>query len=314
MPRRITAFGPACIGNVAAGFDVLGAAIAPLEGEPWGDSVSVEPADVLSLTIGGPFAAHLSGAPQANLVWRAWECLRRRCPDLPAAAFHLHKGLPVGSGLGSSSASVVATLRAMEGLLGRPLPTEILLGAAGEAETFASGAHHLDNVGPALLGGLRLITVGNETRRLPFPPELCFVVASPALRLATRQARAALPATVPLGQAVEYSQNLATLVLALEREDRELLRRSLRDLMVEPARAPLVRGFAGVQEAALKAGAWGASFSGAGPAVFAVAERSAAAEIGSAMQAAWAEAGIAATVRACGLDTVGARRVTEPCS
>jgi homoserine kinase len=311
----VTAFGPACIGNLAAGFDVLGAAIAPVDGTVWGDLVSVAPAPETTLTVAGPFAHQLPSAPTENLVWHAWQAFARRLPaPPPGVCLHLHKGLPVGSGLGSSSASVVAALRALAVCFAGELPAVDLLAAAAEAEAHASGAIHLDNVGPALLGGLRLITCDGEARPLRFPAELGFVVTSPELTLSTRAARAVLPDQVPLSTAIAYAQNLAGLVAALDAADLGLLRRSLRDLLVEPHRAPLVPGFGEVQSAALGAGAWGCSLSGSGPAMFAVAPWAALPGIGRAMTEAWAGREVRSVARVCALDREGARIVATPCS
>ncbi len=324
------AYGPACIGNLAAGFDVLGAAIEPESGELWGDVVEVvelsgparqverpdldmaaaRPAPAVTLTCDGPFAHLLPADPAENLAVLACAAFARRLGrPLPRLELRLHKGLPVGSGLGSSSATVVAVVRALDALLGRPLDDAGLLAVAGEAEAQAAGAPHLDNVAAALLGGLRLVDPGGQARRLPFPEDLRLVVAVPALTLTTRVARAALPAAVPLGLAVAHAQNLAALVHALHAGDRELLRDCLRDLLVEPHRAGLVPGFRAVQAAALAAGAWGCSLSGAGPAVFAVAAAGDAPAVGEAMRRAWAGAGVAAEDRVCVLDHRGARLV-----
>ena len=325
--RSCRAYGPACIGNLAAGFDVLGAAIEPESGELWGDLVEVvelsgpegpgEPAMAaaraasgVTLTCDGPFAHLLPADPAENLAVLACAAFARRLGrPLPRLELRLHKGLPVGSGLGSSSATVVAVMRALDALLGRPLDDAGLLAAAGEAEAQAAGAPHLDNVAAALLGGLRLVDPGGQARLLPFPEDLRFVVAVPALTLTTRAARAALPAAVPLGLAVAHAQNLAALVHALHAGDRELLRACLRDLLAEPHRAGLVPGFRAVQAAALAAGAWGCSLSGAGPAVFAVAAAGDAPAVGEAMRRAWAGAGVAAEARVCVLDRRGARLV-----
>jgi len=328
--KRVRAYGPACVGNVAAGFDVLGAAVAPAGGEPWGDlveigelpperpvppgSASPERSELpglvpqIVLLCDGPFAHQLPADPADNLAVKACAAFARRLGrPLPRLEVRLTKGLPVGSGLGSSSATVVAVVRALDVLLDRPLDEDELLAAAGEAESHAAGAAHLDNVAAALLGGLRLVDPGGRARRLPFPEDLRFVLAVPALTLTTRVARAALPAAVPLGLAAAHAQNLAALVHALHTADRQLLRACLRDLLAEPHRAGLVRGFREVQAAGLGAGAWGCSFSGAGPAVFAVAEAGAARAVGEAMRQAWAGAGVAAAVKVCVLDRQGAR-------
>jgi homoserine kinase len=334
--RRVKAYGPACLGNVAAGFDVLGAALAPAGGEAWGDLVEIvelpgeerrppgaerqpparqrPPAPLrVRLVCGGPFAHRLPEDPAENLAVKACEAIARRLGEpLPPLELRLHKGLPVGSGLGSSSATVVAVVRALDRLLGQPLGEGELLAAAGEAEAHASGGLHLDNVAAALLGGLRLVEPGGGARSLPFPDELRFVVAVPELTLATREARAALPAAVPFGLAVAHAQNLGALVHALHAGDRELLRACLRDLLAEPYRVGLVPGFREVQAAGLRAGAWGCTFSGAGPAVFAVAGSAAAAPaIGEAMRRAWASTGVGCEIKVCVLDRQGARVVEE---
>jgi homoserine kinase len=336
LPKRVRAYGPACIGNLAAGFDVLGAAVAPAGGEPWGDIVEIgeiaeigeigvlpprvagpaqapEPAPAVTLVCDGPFAHQLPANPAENVAVRACAAVARlvRGRPLPRLVLRLTKGLPVSSGLGSSSATVVAVVRALDALLGRPLGEAGLLEAAGEAEAYASGALHLDNVAAALLGGVRLVDPGGRARLLPSPHELRFVLAVPALTLTTRAARAALPAMVPLGLAVAHAQNLAALVHALHAADRQLLRASLRDLLAEPHRAALVPGFREVQAAGLGAGAWGCSLSGAGPAVFAVAEAGAAPAVGEALRGAWAGAGVACEIKVCVLDRRGAR-VLEP--
>src|SRR6185436_7316978 len=105
-------------------------------------------------------------------------------------------------------------------------PAELLT-LAGKAESHASGAFHLDNVAPALLGGLLLVPPEGAPRALPFPADLRIVLASPALELATREARRVLPREVPLALTVEHAQNLASFVHELHTGDRGLLRASL---------------------------------------------------------------------------------------
>ncbi len=308
----IRAFAPASIGNVAVGFDTLGAALRPLDGSLLGDTVEVSEATSSSFHCDGPFAHQLPPDPRANLATAACAAYARALGrPLPPLRLHLTKGLPVGSGLGSSSATVVAVLRALDALFGHPLNDAALLRAAGEAEAKASGAVHLDNVAPALLGGLRLIDPQGSAQALPFPDTLRFVVASPALQLETRTARAVLPPMVPFSLALAHAQNLAAFTHALHRADHGLLRACFRDLLIEPHRAALVAGFRSVQSAAMDAGAWACSLSGAGPAIFAVAEADTSAAVASAMGRAWEALGIASVVRTCGLDHEGARVLEE---
>lgn len=309
--KRVRAFAPASSGNVIAGFDTLGAALAPSDGERWGDVVTVSEAAADALTCSGVDADALP-ASKDNLVWRALDAwCARMGRERPPLAIALLKGLPVGSGVGSSSASIAAVLRATHALLGGIETDRVLLDAAGDAESGAAGARHLDNVAPALLGGLRLVGPDGRAERLPWFDELRFVVASPALRLETKVARAALPASVPLADAVEHARSLASFVHALHAGDREWLRASLRDRIAEPHRLALVRGAAAVRDAALEAGAWGCSFSGAGPAMLAIAPAPGVAAVSGAMTAAWRGAGVECAVRECVLDRFGARTLEE---
>lgn len=152
-----------------------------------------------------------------------------------------------------------------------------------------------------------MLTPDGRALRLPWPEDLRFVVASPALELTTRQARQALPKHVPLALAVAHAQNLASLVHALHAGDRPLLEATLRDLLVEPYRASLVPGFIEAQKNALNAGALGCSLSGAGPAVFAVATKQHTADVARALTAGFGSVNIACTICICTLDLRGAR-------
>lgn len=306
--KRIQAYAPASIGNVAAGFDVLGAALAPLDGSHFGDRVTLTAASAPAFRADGAFAHRLPADPTQNLVIRAQRIFEETFGPLPVFEVHLEKNLPVNSGLGSSAASIVAALVAFNAWVGEPFGPSELLAFAGRAEGSVSGAVHYDNVAPSLLGGLRLIVPGGKARALPFPTGLAFVVLRPALELSTRDARAALPAAIPLSEAVAHAGNLAAFVQALHTQDSALLGASFRDLLAEPHRAGLVKGFRAVQAAALEQGALGCSLSGSGPAVFAVAEEGEEADaVAAAMLAAFRTAGVEAEARLCGLDALGAR-------
>src|SRR3954465_12887053 len=141
------AYAPASIGNFAAGFDLLGAALAPLDGAAWGDVVEAREAAAPSLSLSGPYATQMPADPWENLVLRTYllfrEAVETRRASCPALAFHLEKNLPRCSGLGSSSSSVVATLVACQHLLDAPLSTAELFTVAGRAEGLNSGAIHL---------------------------------------------------------------------------------------------------------------------------------------------------------------------------
>ena len=315
---KVRAYAPASIGNFAAGFDLMGAALAPLDGSLFGDIVSAEPAGEPALSVSGPFAGALPVDPWRNLVMRTFalfrEAVRARGGEVPPIAFHLEKNLPRSSGLGSSAASVAATLTACQALTPSPLsPAEVWI-LAGRAEALVSGSAHLDNVVPSLAGGLQLLVPERDgkpdPRPLPWPDDLILVVVSPVFELSTEHSRRVLPHRFGLKDTLAFAENLAALVLALTTGDRDLLRRCLRDPLAEPYRAPLVPGFRAAQAAALAAGAWGCSLSGSGPAMFAVAESPAQAQsVSGAVQEELRGAGLDSTVRLCGLDRTGARLI-----
>ncbi len=309
----IQAYAPASIGNFAAGFDILGAAVADVE-DPLrlGDIVTIEPAEQTSFEAMGPYAGSLPGDPGDNLVVRARDriaaVLRANGAELPPHHLVLQKRLPLNSGLGSSAASIVAGLLAVNAFAGEPLDEAALYRMAGELEGTFSGGVHYDNTGPSLLGGLLVIAPAGPPCPLPFPDELRMIVVHPDLELSTAASRAALPREFPRARVVEFAQNLALFVHALHVGDRALLERSLRDPLAEPHRAPLVQGFEQVKRAALDRGALGCSLSGSGPSVFAVAEQGGARAVRDAMVAAFARAGVRADGYVCVLDA-GARLV-----
>jgi homoserine kinase len=260
--------------------------------------------------------------PWQNLVLRTYLLFRAaveaRGGVCPSLGFHLEKNLPRCSGLGSSASSVAATLVACQHLVEEPLSEPELFEVAGRAEGFVSGAVHLDNVVPILKGGLQLLVPGPggpggkegilEARALPWPEDLIIVVLSPAFEVATVNSRQVLPRTIPMAEALAFAENLAGFVQAAHTGDRELLGRCLRDVLTEPHRAGLVPGFRAAQAAALALGAIGCGLSGSGPAIFAVARSiEQAEEVGEGMRRALAEAGLAAEVRLCRLDRLGAR-------
>jgi homoserine kinase len=314
----LVAYAPASIGNVAAGFDLLGAALAPLDGSLLGDLVHAVHAPAASFRLTGPFAPALAGESRPNLVLRARDLFIEAVGASEAVgpfALTLEKRLPVASGLGSSASSIVATLVALQALCGDPLSGSDLLDLAGRAEGLTSGSMHLDNVAPSLLGGLQLMVPGRAgqpaTRRLPWPSDLLLVVVHPAFQLSTAKSRRALPERPDWRATVDFAGNLAGLVEALHSGDRALLARCLRDPIVEIHRAPLVPGFHAAQAAARELGALGCSLSGSGPSVFAVAEDEAqGAAIAAAIRRAFQGAGLESQSWICALDSEGARVIT----
>ena len=141
-----------------------------------------------------------------------------------------------------------------------------------EGERVACGAAHADNVAPALLGGITLIRCNDplDIVSLPFPKNLYLAVVHPQIAIATKDARAVVPESLPRAIAVKQSAHLASFISALYQKDWDLLSRSMVDMIAEPYRKNLLPHFDDVKEAALKAGALTCGISGSGPTIFAV--------------------------------------------
>jgi homoserine kinase len=289
VTRTATAFSPASVGNIGVGFDLLGHSVAGP-----GDRATVRRVDTPGVRITAirgattdlPLDAARNTAGAALLSLAAALDLRH------GFEVELDKGIALGSGMGGSAASCVAALVAANALLDSPLPREALYPHALTGESLASGARTGDNVGPMLLGGLVLATP-ERLVRLHVPAAWHCALVHPHFVLETLAARAVLAPPYPLGTVVEQGANLAQVLLGCERGDEALVRAGLRDVLVEPRRAPLVPGFAAVKQAALDAGAMGASLSGAGPSVFAwCTDAAAARRAAEAMRRAFAGAGL----------------------
>ncbi len=307
--ESVTAFAPATVANLGPGFDVLGLALAAP-----GDTVTATRTGAPGVRItavegdGGvlPLEAERNTAGIAAIA-----TLARAGVTGIGVELIVRKGLPIGSGLGSSAASAAAAACAVNLLVGSPLRKSELVGPCLEAEAAVSG-RHADNVAPALLGGLILVRSVDpiDIVRVPLPDGLAIAVVTPAFELETRTARAVLPTHVPLADLVRNTANIGAMISACHSGDLGLLGRCVTDRVVAPARAALVPGAPEVIAAALDRGALGASISGAGPSVFALcrSQRSAR-ESAGAMVEAFAAAGLAATYTISEVDCPGARQI-----
>ena len=278
-------FAPASVGNCAVGFDVLGFAI-----EKPGDEVIIRLSDTPGLRI-----TKITGA-KGKLPYEiekntaglaALRLLQHLGEERLGLEMELHKKLPIGSGLGSSAASAVAGVVAVNELLKRPLEKRDLLPFALEGEALASGGIHADNVAPSLLGGMILTRQNKplDVQRVPVPRGLFATIIHPEVEVLTKDARNILSETVSLKKMVRQNANLGAFIIGMFNSDIDLIGRSLQDLVIEPQRAPLIPFFYKVKEAALDAGALGCSISGAGPSIFALNANSFVAEnVGEAMQ------------------------------
>jgi homoserine kinase len=270
MKDSVKVFAPATVANVVCGYDVLGFAV----NQP-GDEV------IMRLTGGtGINISKITGDdgklpldPAKNTVSASVQHYLNHIgkPDT-GVDIELHKKMPIGSGLGSSSASTVAGLFAINTLLDNLLTNKELVPFAMKGEELACGYGHADNVAPALLGGFVLIRSYEplDIISLPFPKDLHAAIVYPEVDVPTKDARQMIRSKVLLKDAVTQWGNVAGLVSGLFMNDYELIGRSMTDILIEPIRSILIPDFAFMKSLALENGALGFGISGSGPSVFAL--------------------------------------------
>jgi homoserine kinase len=243
MKRRRTVRVPASSANLGPGYDALAAAL----------SLSLE----LQVEETGEFFVHSDtpGIPidRSNLCVRAFEALH----PADGLTFQISSEIPVAAGLGSSAAAIVAGLSAADHIYELDAP---LFELARDLEG------HADNVAAALLGGF-VVCAGDKPERFDPPPGLEGVVAIPPDPVPTEQARAAMPAEVPIEDAVHNVAHAALLMMGLAKDDFSLLGRGLADRLHQDRRTALYPRSMELLESAEELGAVGATISGAGPAV-----------------------------------------------
>ena len=243
MKRHRVVRVPATSGNLGPGYDALGAAL----------SLNLE----LEVEETGQFTvfSDVPGIPldRTNLCVAAFEALH----SADGLTFHIRSEIPVGAGLGSSAAAIVAGLAAADHMYELDAP---IMELATELEG------HPDNVAAAVHGGF-VVCTDRQADRFEPAPGLEGVIAIPPVEVPTVEARAAIPAEIPLADAVHNVARAAVLVLGLARDDFSLIGRGLSDRIHQPRREHLYPRSMELLRRAGDLGAVGASISGAGPAV-----------------------------------------------
>ncbi|OUS72042.1 homoserine kinase [Pseudoalteromonas sp. A601] len=269
----IEVYAPASIGNFAVGFDALGAALAPIDGTLLGDVVAVSSAPADEFICSGDYAHKLPSDASENLAYQCLVHFREHvAPNMPTVKLELKKNLPIGSGLGSSACSVVATFAALDKFADSQLSQVQLIELMADFEAIVSGGRHYDNITPCYLGGLQLTgdLIPDKSISLPVDDNWYYVAAFPGFSLNTAKARSVLPTQLSMHASVEFAQRLSAFstLLLTNRFDGALSIMS--DEIAEPHRAPLISGFSEAKAALPELGAEIVSISGAGPTLFTV--------------------------------------------
>jgi homoserine kinase len=265
--RRVTVEVPASSANLGAGYDCLGVALGltnriQVEVRGWSRGE-------IDLTVTGEGEDELPADRTNRCVLGIEAALREVRGDLPEGVgwrIQMHNEIPLARGLGSSAAATIAGVVAGNTLLGEPLTQPDLLRLANAIEG------HPDNATAALLGGFTACAIVDgtiEAVRFDAPRDLRAVLFIPELRLPTEDMRSALPAQVPLDDAVANLTRVALGVAGMATGRLDLIRSLMFDRLHEPYRAAVFPQLPRLIEAARGAGAIGACLSGAGSTVLA---------------------------------------------
>jgi homoserine kinase len=255
---------PATTANLGPGFDTLGLALSLFNqvemketGNPGELIIEVEGEGASSIPV-----------DRNNVTYQAAQEVFKAAGYFPAGLhLRLLNRIPSARGLGSSAAARVGGMLAANALLGEPLSKEQLLNMAVRLEG------HPDNVAPALFGGLVVASFQDgqvQYRRIEVMDGLTAVLAIPDFELATRAAVEALPALIPVKDAVFNIGQACLLVAGFMTGDWDQVGQAMQDRVHQPFRQSLIPGLNEVLAAARQQGALGAALSGAGPTVLAL--------------------------------------------
>jgi homoserine kinase len=265
--KYIKIFSPATVANVSCGFDSLGFAVDAI-----GDEMTFTKTPEKVVKITNITGANLTYNVDENAASAVVKKILNEAKADFGISLTIHKGFSPGSGLGSSAASAAGAAFGTNQLLGNIYSELELTKFAMFGEKIACGSAIADNVAAAVHGGFVLVRSYDplEIIKLPVPSELRVVAIHPQIEVKTKDARAVLPTKIALKDAVTQWANVGGLISGLYTDNYSLISNSLVDIIVEPARKPLIPFFDTVKNSAIKEGALGAGISGSGPTIFAL--------------------------------------------
>jgi len=287
--KTIKISAPGTVANMVCGFDILGFAL----NEP-SDIIEVTLTDEPGIRIEHLDSYNLPTDPAKNICGVVAAAIMAEAKDIIGVDMKITKNIMPGSGIGSSAASSAGVVVAINHLLGNRFSNSDLIRFAMEGEKLATGVKHADNIAPCIYGGVTLI-------RSIFPldiislntPLLYATVVHPQIEVKTSDARQILKKQLLLKDAIKQWGNIAGLVAGLEKNDFDLIGRSLEDIIVEPVRSILIPGFDLVKQKSKENGALGGGISGSGPSIFMLSKTKEIAEaVGETMKKIYEEIGI----------------------
>jgi len=301
VPRTATVRVPASSANLGPGFDVLALALdVHLE-------VEAREASKTSIAWHGEGAGEVPLTRKNLLVRSAQEPFTGWTRPLDGVELLVRNQVPIGRGLGSSAAAIVAGITLGASLRGLRISAQRILELAFPLEG------HGDNLAAALYGGFCIAVTENggvRVHRLDWPPRWRAVLFVPDGVSPTHEARRLVPRRPAREDAIFNLGRVAEWILACSRHDRSLVRSAMDDRLHQPGRARAYPYLDDVIAAAEQAGALGAALSGAGGSVIAIADRNLAA-VGHAMTRAVVSHGIKGKVATLRAAAAGATLATR---
>jgi len=255
---------PATSANLGPGFDALGMALSIYL------DVRFRPSEMLVIRTAGR-NVELMPEDETNLIWQtALNVSDHAGRPLPGVEIQVDNDIPIGKGLGSSAAALLAGVILADEVLGLEWSRDRILDEAARIEG------HPDNVSAAVLGSIVASAIDSDgvTRavRMQLPARYGVAIVVPDFLLPTSEARAVLPSTYSRADAVFNLQRSALLIAAMLTQTTDAFHAALEDRLHQPYRERLVPGL-GEMLRLRRPGLLGAALSGAGPSVLVFYER-----------------------------------------
>ncbi len=266
MASKITVVAPSSTANLGPGFDVFGLAV-----NAFFDEITLTKKKTKGVSI--LTKDDIPTNPSKNTAGLVVKTMIKKFKTKDGIEIKIKKNIPPGYGMGSSAASAAAAAVAFDKLYHLRLDENSLVELAGIGEKASAGSIHYDNVAASVLGGFVIVKTNPlKIIKINPPTNLRMCIAVPKLKVPkkkTKVSRSVIPKKISFKDSITNLSNATAIVAGFMNKDSELIGRSIKDVIVEPARQHMIPGFTKVKENALKAGAFGVTISGAGPSVIA---------------------------------------------
>ncbi len=238
--KKVTLVVPGSTCNLGPGLDCIGLALNIYSRMTFQVLEESEKAEMPYIQLKGGIAKRSDPEDQGNLIYHLLKEIWEHNNDLLGRLrIAVTSDIPLGCGLGSSSAAIVGAIWASNVLEDRiPTATQLLADGCeleGHPETLAASLYGNMVVCAPSVGGRRIVT-----QRIEWPEDWHVIAVVPEYTLNTNDMRAVLPKHVKYEDAVFNAQRTALLVAAVSRADESAMQEALHDKLHEKYRMPLV--------------------------------------------------------------------------